>query len=498
MSTSITLVAPDDNKQWSVTRPSAAILQSILDDTCTHFTLDPLTHRLEQRDIRGNARPVDHTLSIRMAQLPANSRLHIAHCPTLSPNIHLTIALPGQQPAAVNGVFPVTSTLQSVLSHFHSLHPDLQLSSYAGVPPPEHNERFSLHINVTGTMQAVVDTGCKRVVGDAAMAATTLASLGFKGEEGGRAGKGRLKLRHEYEQPAMSEAKQAEVMQKFSTTLQQSVDEIDQKRRDKAAEKQREQEEEASAVLPNNRQLRVLRAQPGFLPAPELPDSFYEVTEDDSVEYARSVMRQAAKERGEAAPSPAAGSSQRRRPVLALVRVKLPSHVYVEGVFKAGERVADVREWLLRCVRDDVRANVGTLFVAPPKRTLDTRKTLREEGLLGSVMMHATINGRHDTQRVRRGRENARVDDSKEERKEESKDEKEEVKQQPQQATSAARVAVEEAKHAEWLPEDFLSDVALSAMQTITPPKQHVDNRNESASDAPAETATPQQGTSQA
>ena len=492
MSTSLSVIAPD-NRQWSVSRPSAVILQSILEDACAHFALDAATHRLEQKDARGNGKPVDHSLSIRIAQLPANSRLHLTSAPTLSPNVHVTLSLPGQQPAAVNAVFPVSSTLAHVITHFRAIHSSLQLSSYAGVPPPEHNERFSLHINVPGTMQTAVDTGCKRVVGDDALAGITLAQLGFKGEEGGRTGKARLKLSHDYQQPAMTESQQAAVMQRFSSTLQQSVEEVEQKRNEKAAAQLRERDEEAAVHVPADRNLRVLRAQPGLLPAPELPDSFYDVTEDDSVEYARSIMRQAAKERGETGPTTSepstAALSQRKRPMLSVVRVKLPSHVYVEGVFKAGERVADVRQWLLtRCMRDDMRHSVGPLFVTPPKQQLDTRKTLREEGLLGSVTLHATISGRSDTQGVRRGRETVRADDSKEETKDEG-EEKEE--QQPPPAAAA----VSDANYSEWLPEEFLRAEALAAMQTITsssePPQQATPSTSERiAAEAQQQTAT--------
>ena len=479
MSTSIIVVSPD-NRQWSATRPAAALLQSILEDACTHFALDATTHRLEQKDARGNSRSVDHTLSIRIAQLPANSRLHLTHCPNLSPNVHLTLSLPGQQPAAVNAVFPVSSTLKDVLLHFRAIHPHLHLLSYAGVPPPEHNERFSLTINVTGHMQAVVDTGCKRVTGDDELANTTLAQLGFKGEEGGRVGKGRLKVSHDYQQPSLSEAQQIEAIQRFSTTLHQSVEEVHQKRREKAAEQQRQEAAEAAVVLPADRQLRVLQALPVLLPAPELPESFYEVTEDDSVEYARSVMRQAAKERGEATPASAgsSGATKRDRPVVSLVRIKLPSHVYVEGVFKAGERVADVRDWLLaRCIRDEIRPNISPLFVTPPKRALDTRSTLRQEGLLGSVVLHATINGRHDTAGVRRGRETIREEEGKEE-----KEEKEVKEEKLPPAPSTAGV---EAQHSEWLPEEFLNVDALAAMQSITPPSE------------PAETGVSNQSTTE-
>ena len=486
MSTSISIVSPDE-RQWSVSRPSATLLQSILEDACAHFALDATTHRLELKDARGNGRPVDHTLSIRIAQLPANTRLHLTPSPNLSPNVHITLSLPGQQPAAVNGLFPVSATLQDVLARFRALYPQLLLSSYAGVPPAEHNERFSVHINVPGTMQTVVDTGCKRVVSDEAMVSTTLAQLGFKGEEGGRAGKGRLKLTFDYQRPSMNEAQQAAVMQRFSTTLQQSVQEVQHKRKEKAAEEQRERDQEAATVVPADRQLRVLRAQPGLLPAPELPDSFYEVTEDDSVEYARGVMRQAAKERGEAAsPATAAstGSTQRKRPPLSLVRIKLPSHVYVQGVFKASERVSDVTDWLLtRCIRADVRAQISPLFVTPPKRALDTRRTLRDEGLLGSVMLHATIQGRHDTQGVRRGRETVREYEGKEEK----EDEEEEVREQ-KQPPPASEAAVG-ANHNEWAPEEFLTADALVAMQTIQPPsvvRQESDQRTSESTAVPA------------
>ena len=481
MSTSLSVALPD-GRQWSVSRPPAAILQSVLEDACAHFQLDAATHRLEQRDARGNGRPVDHTLSIRIAQLPINARLHLASAAGLSPNVHLTLSLPGQQPAAVNAVFPVSSTLQAVMVHFARLHPQLQLSSYAGVPPADHHERYSVHINVPGVMAAVMDTGCRKVTGDEAVAATTLAQLGFKGEEGGRAGKGRLKLTHSYQQPAMSESEQAAVMQRFSSGLQKSVEEVQQKRREKADEERRQQEEEAALRLPADRQLRVLQAQPSLLPAPELPDSFYEVTEEDSVEYARSVMRQAAKERGEAVPAAAAttapGASRRKRPLVSLVRVKLPCHVYVEAVFKASERVADVMDWLLtRCIRDELRASVGPLFVTPPKRALDARKTLREEGLLGSVLLHAALSrGQHALQQgVRRGRETAREEESKE-GKDEAEEELREAKEQPQPAPAA----VADDAYVEWLPEQFLSADALAAMQTIRASSEQVPPESQS------------------
>jgi hypothetical protein len=229
-----------------------------------------------------------------------------------------------------------------------------------------------------------------------------------------------------------------------------------------AAKVRRQREEEEQSVsLPADRRLRVFRAAVGLLPSPELPEEFYEVTEQDSVEYARSIQQQAAAERGSSTARQAGSSTPRRRLLLTVLRIKLPLHCYVEGMFRASETVQEVRRWLSAMLRDGV--GEWELVVTPPRRVLQGDRTLREEGLLGAVMLHWLRKGGGDGGGVRRGRESLRVEEVKSD--DEEKDEKkgEEEKQgKPEEHKGAA----------ETLPaaEQVLKEEVLALAVDLPPP----------------------------
>jgi hypothetical protein len=229
----------------------------------------------------------------------------------------------------------------------------------------------------------------------------------------------------------------------------------------------------AQVEIPADRRIALLHALPGMLPAPELPDEFYEVTDEDSLAYARalrleadrarasfgllptdlpldtsgtasaaalhraSVVANAALSHMSPSDAPVVGpgglmdsgrlppvpqkkrSSRRRRACHAtMIRVRLPDHLYVEGLFKADETPADLYRWLdsllLPVAPAAASAEGGAaaapspsskhpdyyLYITPPRQQLGrhSRLTFAQLGLLPAALVHYGTSGQAQVQ----------------------------------------------------------------------------------------------------
>ena len=443
--------------EWRVTRPPSTAVQSLLEDSCAHFSLPPLDYQLELHQGR-TTKPLDHSTNLRLSSLPHNAHLHLRHSPLRSLDVHVTVELASQGGLKLNHTFPLATSLHDVLSTLQSLNPSLHLTAHSGVPAPEVHERYSVHINVEGVMQPAVESGGRRIAGADDLARTTLASLGLRGE-GGRAGKGRLRLTFDYAAPELSAERQSEVMGRFTQTFADSVAEVDRKVRERVERQRKDKEAAARVVIPPDRRRRLYRAPAGLLPSPELPDSFYDVTEEDSVEYARSIQQQAANERS----PPSTPPTRPPLPHLSVVRVRLPSHLYLEGLFHSSEPQDAVAQWVTECLREGQRGR-WEVVVSPPPRVVKGQRTLRQDGLVGSVLLW--LRNREDSG-VRRGRESALREETKDG---ELDEKKEEVKRQDVCPLAEEKVAdVREALSGEQL----LVDEALATLVALPAPASH-------------------------
>ena len=442
---------------WQVSRPLSTPVQALLDSACAHFSLNPLHYQLHHRLPR-SSKLLDHTSTLRLSSLPPNPKLLLHPSPAPPPNLHLTLDLPTQTSPPLTITLPLTSTLLHTLQTLQPLHPTLHLTSYEGTPPPQTTGPLTLHIHVLGLMQPVIDTaGGRRVTADE-LGHTTLAGLGLRG-------RGKLRLSFEYQAPQMTPEQQQTVMGNFARTFTESVEEVDRKVKERADRERREREAAAKVLIPSDRRRHLYRAPVGLLPSPDIPDSFYEVTEADSVEYARSITQQAAAERAGVAVV------QLRRPLphLSIVRVRLPSQLYLEGLFHASELQDAVAEWVKGCLREEVRDR-WEVVISPPRKVVKGKRTLREDGLVGSVMMWLR---EKEEGGVRRGRESALREEKKQEAEEKEEPRDVEEKGEEKVEEKQRQVEVGESKAQEKAPvtgEELLMDEVLSTLVALPTP----------------------------
>jgi hypothetical protein len=193
-------------------------------------------------------------------------------------------------------------------------------------------------------------------------------------------------------------------------------------------------------ALPADRGLKVFHALPGILRPPELPEEFYEVTEEDSRTYARGIRMEAAKfargasreqamdtaldvpadegppntpfaKRDAAASStptrsglldssrlPALPSAQDRRNArikrkcrASLLRVRLPNHLYVEALFKLEETPKELYRFLDTLLDEEMRTKHSYyLYLTPPRQIMsrNSHLTFAQLGLYPQALVH--------------------------------------------------------------------------------------------------------------
>ena len=451
---SVPLTVEHDERTWQVSLAPSTPIQTLLESACSHFSLDPLRYQLHHRLPR-STKPLDHSSTLRLSSLPPRLTLLLHPSPPPPADLHLTLDLPSQSSPPLTLTLPLTSTLSHTLATLQTLHPTLHLSPYHGTPPPSTTGPLTLHIHVPGLMQPTIDTAGGRRIPTDELPHTTLAALGLRG-------KGRLRLSFEYKAPEMSVEEQGRVMGRFAQKLEESVQEVDSKVRERAERERKDKEAAARVVIPADRRRRLYRAAAGLLPSPTVPDSFYEVTEADSVEYAKSIVQQAAAER-----SGTVGAQPRRPlPHLSIVRVRLPSLLYLEGLFHSSEQQDAVAEWVMGCLREGMR-NRWEVVVSPPRKVVKGKRTLREDGLVGSVMMWLR---EKEEGGVRRGRESALKEEKKDD---EEVDEKKQAKEEEKAVERKEQEGGERKVQEEKPPvtgEELLTDEVLATLVMLPTP----------------------------
>ena len=476
-----------------VSKPASALVQSVLEDACRSLGADAAAHKLVLE--KGN-KAIDHTLTLRQANLKAANDFTLAPLgANKSALVSVTVAW---KDASYTESVPVGSSLWSALEAVERK-AGVQWTPWHGVPEPEINAQFEVHINVAGYMQPVVEVGGgRKLASTAELQATTLANLGLQ-SDAPTPSKMKLKLSHTYTAPQRSEQEQKEVMDMFhkkyhemlqaatssgraaaaapaasaaaaassvaapraairaSTSASHTRAVIDD---DEDVDVDDSDDDEKAPAIPPDRALRLFHALPGLVPPPELPDEFYEVTEEDSRTYARSIQREANRARAAAmaagrsvaaavgptieeitgnepaaavlpdlqgplnpafapraaataassrSPEPLLDSarlppvrrSKRRRPRLALLRVRLPDHLYVEGVFRSEETPRDLYSWLDGLLDPACTADAASryyLYVTPPRQQLSrtSKLTFAQLGLLPAAIVHYGTDARRE------------------------------------------------------------------------------------------------------
>lgn len=448
----------------SVSKPANSLVQSVLEEACAALQVcDPLSHRLV---LERGEKAIDHSLSIRQANLKSPAKLALVKAPpTRSQMVVVTLL---HKERSFTATVHTNTSLFALLQRIEQQHSSssssgggaeekLQWTDWHGIPEPEVNAQFEVHIHVPGYMQPCVEIGPRKINTNEELKRITLFNLGLHSDSSAPA-KVRMKLSHSYTPPQRTEEEKQAVIDNFQRRYQEMMQSMGQGAAsaastaaasapqslahahaaritieeeedvDVASEEEEEEAEAAPFTLPPDRRIQLLHAQPGMLKAPELPDEFYEVTEEDALEYAKSIRREALRsgalragdkmptdlplneEKSGAASSssplldssrlPAVPPSHSRRVARAkrkckatLLRIRLPNHLYAEGLFKTDETPADVYHWLDSLLLSEEGVKLKDkyyLYITPPRQQLSrtSKLTLMQLGLIPQALVH--------------------------------------------------------------------------------------------------------------
>jgi len=475
----------------TISKSSAAIVQSVLEDACAALKLcssDGLKLVVER-----GSKSIDHSLTLRAANVKTGNKLEVVRIPANASKV-VSVSVNWKETSYVAQV-PVSSSLMGVLEAIEKKE-GVEWTKWHGIPEPEIHSQFEIHINVPGYMQPVVEVGPRRFTSNDDLQRTTLMKLGLASDNA-HPTRVRMKLSHSYQPPQRTEAEQAAVLNNFQRRFDEAMQDVmqrammqarassssssssssgrrsltstvsavhaqaeeEKKQKGKAdrlsspkptasdlsggyesdtedeCEGENEEEKQPPLSIPPDRGLKLLHAVTGVIPPPHLPDEFYEVTEDDSAVYARSIRKEAAQARKDmggsntaakqgalpqieesppaanqataassASASSAAASSStvtppssttrrtRRRTVRAtLLRIRLPQHLYIEGLFRPDETAKDVYEWMDTLLLPSIAtADNYYLYITPPRQQLSRTSplSLQQLGLLPQAIVH--------------------------------------------------------------------------------------------------------------
>ncbi|CAN8065252.1 unnamed protein product [Agarophyton chilense] len=170
---------------------------------------------------------------------------------------------------------------------------------------------------------------------------------------------------------------------------------LDLKNCDELQPKKSSPEEIAQSVL-NERQIRVFRpSNVRFDPRKlDVPDDFFEPTASEL----KSLLHQSAAHIAEIQEKPlltkklrdAETQKRMNRFRSAIVRVLFPDRVSIQGTFLPTSTIREVIRFV-RAALVDARNVKFHLFVVPPKKVLDVKKTLWDEKLVPAAVVHIGI-----------------------------------------------------------------------------------------------------------
>jgi len=368
--------------------PTSSLIKG-LEDACAAWKLDPSEHEL-----RYKGKAVDLSMALRMAGFPHGTKLELVKIskraimnkaevsiaveltgPIMSGQLDSTAASRRLLPAKL----PTTATLWEVLEHFEQKS-KVKITQWVGVPPPELNKLYEVHIHVPGYMQPVVTFMNRRIDNNDELKSTTLAQLGIGG------GSGLLRVSHQYVAPETDKKSNLEVISNFHQTFQQRSQELLSPSQSSTTS----QVTEKKFALPSDRDMRLFLAPEGVtdIKSIDVPDEFYDITHRDSVIYAKAIKIAASVDM---LKHPVDASSLKAKDVkLARLRIRLLPRLYLEGKFLPNETVSDVRQFVC-----DVLENSHldfSLFVTPPRQVLNRPEaTLLRLGLVPSALVHFSL-----------------------------------------------------------------------------------------------------------
>lgn len=149
-------------------------------------------------------------------------------------------------------------------------------------------------------------------------------------------------------------------------------------------------------TIPVHRNRRIFHAPPGTVKVDDLPDEYFELTDDDIAIYARSLLssltlknvNQSFIQQLHDASRPAKQYTDYNT---TLIRFRLPNHMFIDSLFKSTETIGDMKLYLNNILHPDVLSTYY-LYITPPRTKLDINKqTLRSHGLVNMCIVNVHI-----------------------------------------------------------------------------------------------------------
>ena len=156
-------------------------------------------------------------------------------------------------------------------------------------------------------------------------------------------------------------------------------------------------EQQPDIEIPYDRNMRIFYAPPGCVKIEDLPDEYYEHTDEDVAVYARGLLSQMTLSKAnhqivhdiKQAMKPSKSSHNYK---YSIIRFRLPNHILIEGYFTVDETTGDMKKFINNILHNNMINNYY-LYLTPPKIRLDIdRQTLKSNGLINLCIVHVAIN----------------------------------------------------------------------------------------------------------
>jgi UBX domain len=293
---------------------------------------------------------------------------------------------------------PSSISLWRMLENIESTHDEKpNLTARHGVPEPEKHALFTLHVNVPGYLQPVLELMGHTFDEMDDLKTTTLHTLGITGRQSAS-----FRLTHKYVAPPVDEKEAQATIQRFRQRFQQVAGSQlgpmtgQSQSQSQASSMNIEVDETQSQAITQPRQPRptkiwITPVSTNHRPSrafDSIPDELFEVTTRDFQIYSKAIRANAS---ATATPPPVDHSSTTRIQYdEATIRVRLPNFVFLESQFRATDTIGHVQDWVDSYLTSDTPP--VALFVTPPKTMLNNRdQTLRSAGLAPRAIVYASL-----------------------------------------------------------------------------------------------------------
>lgn len=381
--------------------PPTAPLSQALTLACQFFKVNNSDFTLMYKDTA-----VDLSRSMTLSNIPQGATMQLVKASGL-PSQKVKVGLKLKDGKLLQDEFSSESRLWDVLVHFETKHPEYNFTNYTGIPEPEKNSAFEMHINLPGYMQPVITFMNRKFSTNDILKQTSLASVGLN------SGAGKLALDFQYTPPKLSASEQADIVANFQSRFQNALSQQNDVRErilqqaksssaststpsptassTAAVSSSAALKRAPSSVVPASRETKVWYAPVGRISSSmfeDLPDEFYEINITDAQTYAKGIQAQANVARGKIEEVPPESSKMRSDYVTTRIRFRMPNSFFLEGVFGTGETVADLVAFVKENLTDP--SLKFSLSIHPPRKVLtdSPSETLYSLGLLPAAIVN--------------------------------------------------------------------------------------------------------------